>query len=783
MGAVLAPFAVSQLACCCGSAACSLCCAVCPSCSNSTSTRMMYSLMLVVVTIVCCIMMAPGLQDDLKKLPFCKDGSDSIISEITGKTKLDCDGVVGYIAVYRVCFVLTLFFSAMAVMMINVRSSRDGRAAIQNGFWGLKYLLVILGVVGAFFIPETGFGISWMYIGMVGGFLFILIQLVLIIDFADKWAENWIEKFEETSSKAWTFALMGATVLQYASALTAIVLFYVYYTTPEGCHLNKFFISFNMILCVVMSLISVNKFVQEKKPGSGLLQSSFVSLYVMYLTWSAMSNSPECECKLNFSALINGETAKCDSKNFDTQSIIALVIWFLCVLWSSIRNSTASQAAKLGVGSIITKDDGESGGGGKQEGQQVYDDEEEGTSYPWSMFHVMFALSTLYVMMTLTNWYSKKKMVLNQALRLGSRTPLSFRKCVRCSSTFVASGTRLVYDATGEPGSVLKMDKFDVDVPGDHEVVVETLASPINPADINTIQGVYAVKPPLPAIPGSEAVARVISCGPRITSLTSGDIVITRKTGLGTWTSHIRADANAFHKIPQDLDLVSAATLSVNPCTAYRMLVDFSPLRPGDVVLQNGANSAVGEAVIQVAKALGLKTANIVRDRPDFDEVDRRLRALGADFVVKDHDEDLKFLSGQLKTNPPRLGLNCVAGKSGISMMKMMAHGSSLVLYGGMSRQPLSVPVSFLIFNDVNVHGFWMTRWKAENDRMMKERGDDGGEFDKMMTFLCNLVRQGRLEPPPHTLFDLTDFVKAVDAAMPAGGRGGKKSIFKFRTA
>ena len=70
-------------------------------------------------------------------------------------------------------------------------------------FWGIKYLLVIGGIIGAFFIPEGSFGITWMYFGLIGGFLFIIIQLILIIDFAHSWAEKWVDNYEETESKAW----------------------------------------------------------------------------------------------------------------------------------------------------------------------------------------------------------------------------------------------------------------------------------------------------------------------------------------------------------------------------------------------------------------------------------------------------------------------------------------------------------------------------------------------------------------------------------------------------
>lgn len=70
-------------------------------------------------------------------------------------------------------------------------------------FWGIKYLVVIAGVVGAFFIPGGSFGSIWMYFGMIGAFVFIFVQLILIVDFAHSWAENWVSKYEQTESRKW----------------------------------------------------------------------------------------------------------------------------------------------------------------------------------------------------------------------------------------------------------------------------------------------------------------------------------------------------------------------------------------------------------------------------------------------------------------------------------------------------------------------------------------------------------------------------------------------------
>lgn len=123
-------------------------------------------------------MLSDGLQDLLKKVPFCENATTTASILIPTTTTIDCTNAVGYLAVYRVCFALLIFFLTMAAMMIGVRSSRDTRAAIQNGFWGLKFIVVIAIAIGAFFIKDGSFGNWMMWIGMIGGSAFILIQVL-----------------------------------------------------------------------------------------------------------------------------------------------------------------------------------------------------------------------------------------------------------------------------------------------------------------------------------------------------------------------------------------------------------------------------------------------------------------------------------------------------------------------------------------------------------------------------------------------------------------------------
>ncbi|VDP61470.1 unnamed protein product [Heligmosomoides polygyrus] len=216
-----------MLACCCGSAACSLCCSACPTARNSTTTRIMYAVMLFVGTFVACIMLAPGVQE-------------------------------------KMCAAMASFFFIFMLVMFGVKSSKDARSPIQNGFWFFKYLMLAGLTVGFFFIRSENLSTPLMWFGMVGGFLFILIQLILIVDFAHGLAESWVDTYEESESR-WCYAgLITFSFGCYAVALTGIVLMFIFYTTGATCALPKFFISFNMILCVGVSVLSIMPFVQER---------------------------------------------------------------------------------------------------------------------------------------------------------------------------------------------------------------------------------------------------------------------------------------------------------------------------------------------------------------------------------------------------------------------------------------------------------------------------------------------------------------------------------------
>lgn len=164
----------------------------------------MYALILLVGTILGAITLSPSLQDTLRKMPFCKNTTSTITATTLnilpgGAFQFDCQYALGYMAVYRICFGMACFFALMALIMIGVHNSRDPRAHIQNEFWGLKFLICIAAAIGAIFIPNGSFEPTMMWIGMIGGLAFILIQLIIIIDFAHSLAEKWIGKCLKSS--------------------------------------------------------------------------------------------------------------------------------------------------------------------------------------------------------------------------------------------------------------------------------------------------------------------------------------------------------------------------------------------------------------------------------------------------------------------------------------------------------------------------------------------------------------------------------------------------------
>lgn len=320
----------------------------------------------------------------------------------------------------------------------------------------------------------------------------------------------------------------------------------------------------------------------------------------------------------------------------------------------------------------------------------------------------------------------------------------------------------LVFHHTGKPTEVLSIEPLELPPLKEGEVRLRLLAAPINPADLNTIEGTYGVKLALPATPGIEGAGEVVES--RDPSFTPGDHAIFLRRS-STWSTHAQVSGSALFRLPVALDPLQAAMLKVNPATAWRLLTGFRQPRPGEWIVQNASNSGVGRCVIQLARTLGIRTMNLVR-RP---ELAAGLSALGADQVLNDDDEGLARAKEILGKERPQLAFNAVGGDSALRLMNLLEEGGIHITYGAMGRRPLTIPNGLLIFRDIQFRGLWVTRW-------IEDAAPE--EIKTVYGFLAAEAASGRLDQPVDSTFGLPDFTKAIARSMESGRDG--KVLFKI---
>lgn len=181
----------------------------------------------------------------------------------------------------------------------------------------------------------------------------------------------------------------------------------------------------------------------------------------------------------------------------------------------------------------------------------------------------------------------------------------------------------------------------------------------------------------------------------------------------------------------------------------------------------------MGLFVIQLAKLWNIKTINIVRDRPDLDQLRQHLKSLGADYVITEEDlrkkEVMDMILGEIPK--PQLALNCVGGQNATDCMRFLADEGIMVTYGGMSKKPVVIPTGLLIFKDQKFVGYWMTRWSRKNQNSSARL--------KMINELCELRKNGKLSIPNIKEIELDNYKEAMENM--SKGFHNSKYVFVFK--
>lgn len=341
----------------------------------------------------------------------------------------------------------------------------DSAGLLVRRWWGPKVAawLVLVGIT--FFIPNGFFMFYGNYIAVVGATVFILIGLVLLIDFAHSWSETCLERWEETDSATWKWILIGSTLGLFVVQIVLTIVQYAFFAS-SGCGLNQFFISFNLALSVLVTVVSISPNVQEANPRSGLAQSGMVVAYTAYLVTSAIANHDDGPGR--------GHCNPLQSRAAGARSgMVALgaVFTFLAIAYSTSRAATQSKALvgrgkrpialADGYGALEQEDGGELTPVRQQPARQdslryqalvaavaagsipasaleeededdevaaPSDDEREGTRYNYTWFHLVFVMATMYVAVLLTDWNVVKGVA--DAVGEGEATPVKIGRSV-----------------------------------------------------------------------------------------------------------------------------------------------------------------------------------------------------------------------------------------------------------------------------------------------------------------------------------------------------------------
>ncbi len=210
------------------------------------ATRIAYALLLLVNSIISWLLLTDWAVKKLQHLTL-----DYMTISCNGKA------CYGFVAVHRVNFALGAFHALLAVLLLGVKSSKDGRAPIQNGFWGPKIIGWLGLIVLTWLIPD-GFFITWgNYFALFGAILFLLLGLILLVDLAHTWAEYCLEKMDMHDSSLWRGMLVGSTLGMYLASLAMTIVMYIFFAS-SGCSMNQAGITVSVTSSITPNLLLTN---------------------------------------------------------------------------------------------------------------------------------------------------------------------------------------------------------------------------------------------------------------------------------------------------------------------------------------------------------------------------------------------------------------------------------------------------------------------------------------------------------------------------------------------
>jgi NADPH:quinone reductase-like Zn-dependent oxidoreductase len=329
----------------------------------------------------------------------------------------------------------------------------------------------------------------------------------------------------------------------------------------------------------------------------------------------------------------------------------------------------------------------------------------------------------------------------------------------------VMTATKAVqFSRLGNPADVVEIVEIEQPPLGPGDARIDVEAAPINPSHLMTLRGLYGVQPQLPAIPGAEGVGTVVETGAAVTNVRVGDRVMLPPYS-GAWQQQVTVPAERIAVIyPPGGDPVQLSMLMANPPTALLLLSTYGDLAHGDWVIQNAANSAVGQYLMRLAKIRGIRTVNVMR-RSGLEGL---VAECGGDICLVDGDDLAERVRDAADGAAIRVGIDCVAGRATGRIAACLAEGGTVVNYGRLSEEPCIIPADETIFRNIALRGIWLTRWLTKES----SPADRKAVYDELARYIVD----GTLSAHVEATYPLDRIKEAVTHAG-RGSRTGKVVI------
>jgi NADPH:quinone reductase len=320
----------------------------------------------------------------------------------------------------------------------------------------------------------------------------------------------------------------------------------------------------------------------------------------------------------------------------------------------------------------------------------------------------------------------------------------------------------LQYSQFGAAAEVLGVADAPEPKPGDGQVLIRTILSPIHNHDLWTIAGSYGYKPSLPAIGGSEAVGIIEAVGAGVDAGLVGKRVVAG--GAGTWAELYLAHAASVLPVPDTIADEAAAQLMAMPFSAIALL-EYLEVKQGDWVIQSAANGAVGKIFDRLAKSRGVKVLNLVRREDAVAE----LEALGMENVISTSDEGwLERARQVIGEDGARAAVDSIGGTLAGDLAQLLGYKGLLVSFGSAAGEPMTLDSGAVIFKQLVIKGFW-------GAKVMPEMSD--ADKRRLIGELVTLAARGELPLDVDSIHGFDDVKTAIEAAQTPGRKG--KVLFR----